>query len=249
MTNPDMAADIQTLKDQVSTMVQTLATLSLNQGRNSGGVNIMVRSPTIKFPTFDGTDVEDWLFKCTQFFSITDVDNVAKVTYTTMHLEAKALAWHQAFTKNRKKLEPLGWEEYMDAIKARFGNAYEDPMSELLDLKQSSDVQSYHDAFDILISKLDLQPDYALSFFLSGPYNAEMEEKKAKGLCFYCDERFTPQHVCKNKRQLFVLEEDIEDDKVDEIKPGVEEAEPQIAQISLLALAVRSHCQTVRIPG
>lgn len=34
----------------------------------------------------------------------------------------------------------------------------------------------------------------------------EMEERRSKGLCFNCDEKFSPGHVCKNKRQLFSLE-------------------------------------------
>ncbi|XP_074293193.1 uncharacterized protein LOC141620149 [Silene latifolia] len=303
----------------------------------------MVRAPTIKFPTFDGSDVEDWLFKCTQFFSVTDVDNILKVTYAAMHLEAKALAWHQAYTKNRVNEEPLGWDEYTKAIKARFGNEHEDPMSELLLLKQKGSVQTYHDAFDILLSKLDLQPDYALSCFLTGldnsitvmvrmlkrktipeayglaklqetalslqiinnhkttptpytknthpyqnstkppllstpkaftlppikttfnpqkkpftpqrpnpqykPYKAELEQRKAKGLCFYCDENFTPQHVCKNKRQLFILEEE-EEETVEEVEEIVEEeGESQIAQISIQALTGKSNCQTMRIHG
>ncbi|XP_074313878.1 uncharacterized protein LOC141649077 [Silene latifolia] len=168
MANPDLETDVKTLQEQVSALIETLSTLSLNPGRNLGGPNTMVRSPTIKFPTFNGDEVDDWLFKCTQFFSVTDVDSTTKVTYAAIHLESKALSWHQAFTKNRKKEGPLGWEEYQEAVKARFGDTHEDPMSELLGLKQKSSVQSYHDVFDVLISKLELQPDYALSCFLTG---------------------------------------------------------------------------------
>lgn len=32
-----------------------------------------------------------------------------------------------------------------------------------------------------------------------------MDKKKAKNLCFWCDERFTPGHRCK-KKQLYVLQ-------------------------------------------
>ena len=32
----------------------------------------------------------------------------------------------------------------------------------------------------------------------------QMEEKRLKNLCFWCDERFTPGHRCKN-RQLYMI--------------------------------------------
>ena len=39
----------------------------------------------------------------------------------------------------------------------------------------------------------------------------EYKEKRTKGLCFHYDERFTPEHVCKNKNfRLMIIEEDLE---------------------------------------
>lgn len=32
--------------------------------------------------------------------------------------------------------------------------------------------------------------------------DAEMQERSRKGLCFRCDEKFSPGHVCANKRRL-----------------------------------------------
>nr|XP_033514864.1 uncharacterized protein LOC117279428 [Nicotiana tomentosiformis] len=34
----------------------------------------------------------------------------------------------------------------------------------------------------------------------------EMNEKRAQGLCFFCDERYTIGHKCKNAKQLYLLE-------------------------------------------
>ncbi|XP_075088549.1 uncharacterized protein LOC142170516 [Nicotiana tabacum] len=41
---------------------------------------------------------------------------------------------------------------------------------------------------------------------------AEMEERRSKGLCYNCDEKYSFGHVCKNRRQLFSMEveEDLE---------------------------------------
>lgn len=37
--------------------------------------------------------------------------------------------------------------------------------------------------------------------------HAEMNERRAKGLCYYCDEKFTKDHYLKHKKtQLFSME-------------------------------------------
>ncbi|XP_070022382.1 uncharacterized protein [Nicotiana sylvestris] len=47
---------------------------------------------------------------------------------------------------------------------------------------------------------------------------AEMEERRSKGLCYNCDEKYSFGHVCKNKRQLFSMkaEEGIEEVELEE---------------------------------
>ena len=43
---------------------------------------------------------------------------------------------------------------------------------------------------------------------------AEYRERRLKGLCFSCDERYTPEHVCKNKNnkqfRFMIIEEELE---------------------------------------
>ena len=36
----------------------------------------------------------------------------------------------------------------------------------------------------------------------------EYKEKRVKGLCFACDERYTPEHMCKNKQFKFLILEE-----------------------------------------
>ena len=39
--------------------------------------------------------------------------------------------------------------------------------------------------------------------------NEEMSERRAKGLCYYCDEKYTPGHYLNHKKtQLYLLETD-----------------------------------------
>lgn len=43
----------------------------------------------------------------------------------------------------------------------------------------------------------------------------EIEERMSKGLCFNCDEKYTFRHVCKNKRHLFYMEVEEQQDPVE----------------------------------
>ena len=47
----------------------------------------------------------------------------------------------------------------------------------------------------------------------------QMEEKRLKNLCFWCDEKFSPRHRCKN-RQLYMLTVQDEGERLEEEVEG-----------------------------
>ncbi|XP_059302363.1 uncharacterized protein LOC132054338 [Lycium ferocissimum] len=89
----------------------------------------------------------------------------------------------------------------------------------------------------------------------------EMDEKRAKGLCFFCDEKFFPGHKCKNaKRQLFSLELENIEEKFEEEVIGeelqLEEETGEVLKetmescaISLQALNGTDGYRTLRLKG
>ncbi|XP_074298424.1 uncharacterized protein LOC141629301 [Silene latifolia] len=141
------------LQEQVESLTNQLSTLALRLDQKD--------SNSFASPIVGSLDVIN-------FFTVADIAELKKVTYAFVHLESRALAWHQTYTKNRTSIIPLGWDEYRLAIKARFGDPFEDPMTEMLALKQIDNVKTYHDSFDLILSKLNLPPAYALSCFISG---------------------------------------------------------------------------------
>lgn len=231
-----------------------------------------------EFPKFNGTDLRSWVYKCNQFFQLDDIKDPQRVRLAAVHLEGKALLWHQTYIKKCNNLVPP-WNKYIEAITIRFGEIYDDPMANLKALKQSGSVQDYHDTFDALTSRLNLPEEYLLSCYLGGledeiqltmrvfsptyiqqalclaklqeaavkakkakssnkapilpnpthtkPYNTftkpnttkpnaiaftpttvnrktltpeEFNEKRAKNICFWCDEKYTPGHNCRGKK-------------------------------------------------
>ncbi|KAF3538415.1 hypothetical protein F2Q69_00024854 [Brassica cretica] len=246
------------------------------------------RLSKIIFPAFDGTELRDWLSKCEQFFDIDGTPPELKVRLAAMHLTGKATKWHHNYMSTRYGLFP-SWTEYIVEISARFSKLFDDPLAELVALKQGSDsVITFLDKFETARMRLVLPEAHALSIFLANmnphlslhtrqfevtsiasaakiaslhesslshipqktraPFNPyqrpfhkntppttpneatdtqkpnfiprnnpdkpprkysyqEMQDRRSKGLCMFCDEPFTPGHQLKHKRsQIYVME-------------------------------------------
>ncbi|GAU24592.1 hypothetical protein TSUD_289530 [Trifolium subterraneum] len=84
----------------------------------------------------------------------------------------------------------------------------------------------------------------------------EMAERRAKGLCMFCDEQFTPGHQFKHKRgQIMVLEIEDDDIMVEEPTEETKSLESdslqsfENAQLSLQALTGIANYHTMRVTG
>ncbi|XP_060170844.1 uncharacterized protein LOC132601798 [Lycium barbarum] len=272
-----------------------------NRGGNPNFVN--TRYSRVEFPRFNGDDMRGWICRCEQFFEVDETPEELKVKLAAINMEGRALQWHQALVKSRLGRDLPNWGDYVRALNLRFSHTMsDDPMAELIGLRQNGSVQEFLDKFDELLNHVELTEEYSISCFLNGlkpeievnirmlsprtlmkAYNlaklteqslklqnqsfirtskallptpgtswnsnyknqyhgesskgfsnnrvsnystfngrnappkrlssSEMDEKRAKGLCFWCDEKFTPNHVCKKRKQLLILEveEDIEE--------------------------------------
>lgn len=88
-----------------------------------------------------------------------------------------------------------------------------------------------------------------------GPFlfQAEMRERRAKGLCYYCDEKFSPEYQLKHRKtQLYAMEvEEVHEEE--EWENGgsgkTEVVKREIAQISLNAVVGSTDYTTMRVRG
>ncbi|GJS28668.1 retrotransposable element Tf2 [Tanacetum coccineum] len=133
------------------------------------GSRIESNSQSIAKVYDDDDKLEDsgWLLKVEQFFSLDMVKENTKLPLAVLHLEGKALQWHQGYMTNRNQVTPPSWKQYVKDITSRFGAPYDDPMSELMELKPTGSVTEVRDKFDCILSRLQLPPKYALSCFMS----------------------------------------------------------------------------------
>lgn len=83
------------------------------------------------------------------------------------------------------------------------------------------------------------------SFYL----NEEMSDRRAKGLCYYCDEKYTPGHYLKYKKtQLYMLE--TENEEFFEAGDGSKQKEEEgdIAHISVSGVAgITENYRTMKV--
>ncbi|KAG8382225.1 hypothetical protein BUALT_Bualt05G0054600 [Buddleja alternifolia] len=75
----------------------------------------------------------------------------------------------QVYIKARLTRDLPSWDTYVRALNDRFGTQlYENPMSELMNLRQMGSVKEYLDQFDELPNHVDLYETYVISYFLVG---------------------------------------------------------------------------------
>ncbi|GKD40383.1 reverse transcriptase, partial [Tanacetum coccineum] len=99
----------------------------------------VIDSAMAEFPKFSGVDVKNWLYRTQQFFSVERVDDLDKVKLASIHFYDSALIWHQQFEKING--EAVSWEDYKEALLARFDTEFKDPLSELKNLKETSSLR------------------------------------------------------------------------------------------------------------
>ena len=71
--------------------------------------------------------------KCELFFGIDGTPENAKVRIASIHLDGKALLWHQSFIRSFALGQWPTWESHKEANMGRFGQQpFDDPQSELM---------------------------------------------------------------------------------------------------------------------
>lgn len=240
-----------------------------NNGRVGTAPIIRASQINLKFPVFNGTDPEGWIFKAEQYFSLVGVQEAKKVSMAAVHLEGDSISWYRWISSS---LGQLTWEQFSHTIRARFSSRkYTDPCASLSKLGQTGSAREFITEFEKLLNFVpDMPESHQISIFLSGlredisagvrmlrpsslseafdlairqeeaidatsrfkatksiqaaskPVTTttsttvpvrriskfEQEERRKQGLCFHCDEAYTPGHLCKRAAQVLLLEAD-----------------------------------------
>jgi hypothetical protein len=105
----------------------------------------------LEFPCFDGDNPAGWTYKVNQFFNYYQTPLHHRIRMASFHMEGEALIWFQDADESGQF--PT-WDAFVQALLIRFGPAYDDPMEELMRLRQSSFVADYTAQFEAHSNRL-----------------------------------------------------------------------------------------------
>ncbi|GJU14591.1 hypothetical protein Tco_1142557 [Tanacetum coccineum] len=108
------------------------------------------------------------------------------------------------------------WEHFEVEVVKRFRVLYENPIMELKNLKQTGSVQTYQEAFEALLNRAVTTPVKSSSVGQSSGYvtrnrvhkpyrltQRELKDKRAKGQCFYYDQKYAPDFKWSFQNEVF----------------------------------------------
>ncbi|KAF3446038.1 hypothetical protein FNV43_RR11216 [Rhamnella rubrinervis] len=119
--------------------------------------------------------------KCTSEYK--NVPPNQRVQLASFHMEGLALQWHRWLSKFRG---PLSWDELTKVALLRFGPTdFDDPADPSSCLWKTTTTVAYLKVFE-------------------RTSNQEARDRREKGLCYYCDDKYAPSHCCEHP-QLFMI--------------------------------------------
>ncbi|GKA71280.1 heat shock 70 kDa protein 16 [Tanacetum coccineum] len=124
-----------------------------------------------------------WLYRVNQFFLLDSIPDNQKVRLVSMHMFDKALNWHKQFVK--KYGENVKWTVY----------EREEATLQVVRTKHTALLSTPRTPYVQSASYANRNPRKQLT-------QKEIADKRAKNLCFYCDEKFVPGHKSLVRRTI-----------------------------------------------
>ncbi|RVW68732.1 Transposon Tf2-2 polyprotein [Vitis vinifera] len=186
----------------------------------SSRLNIPPLRTKIEFPRFAGDDPTEWFNRVAQFFEFQRTPEDQKVSLAAFHMEGEANQWWQWLNRTYKEENrTVTWTMFADELWARFGPTDGEDFDEALShIKQSGSLRDYQ---------------------------REFEKLGNRGLCFNCNERFTPGHKCQGPRLLLIEGHDEVQDKEEEAE--ISDNREDELEVSIHALTGWASPRTMRV--
>ncbi|GJV32484.1 retrotransposon-related protein [Tanacetum coccineum] len=102
-----------------------------------------------------------WLYRVNKLFEMDQ-----EIRLILMHVFDMALNWNKQIMKRFGEI--VTWDMYETQVRKRFESLFKDPMVELNNLKQTTNVQVYQDSFEASLNKVEINESYVVSLFING---------------------------------------------------------------------------------
>lgn len=146
--------------------------------RATGGVRPMVDVPPmdlhsilktlrVDVPCFDGSNVDDWLYKINKFFTLHGVAPAMRLAVVAFHLDGEPSTWYQWMEKGGAL---TSWDTFLLELRKRFGTSvYDDPLGRISKLIQRGSVSQFRAEFEGLMTRITgVSEPLFLNFFIWG---------------------------------------------------------------------------------
>ncbi|KAH9660390.1 hypothetical protein KPL70_024180 [Citrus sinensis] len=229
-----------------------------------GGALVQPRHIRLDFSVFSGEKPTSWIFRYEQYQRLAALPEIDVLSLAIGHLDGDAVPW--SITKLRQTGTVIEYQRQFERLADRTRNLPESffiscflsglredikigvQMVKPVSLLQTFELARFQEEYTA-VSNRRIPPRPSPPPPRSPPFRclsvAEQTERRAKGLCFNCDEQFKPGHRCKAP-QLLLLDADIDDQ--DEQAATFEEF-PETVEVSLKALTRATPQNTMRLKG
>ncbi|KAL0423984.1 UNVERIFIED_CONTAM: hypothetical protein Sradi_0933200 [Sesamum radiatum] len=134
----------------------------------------------------------------------------------SFYMKGEALSWFKWMFTNRQL---SSWDAFALALKLRFGpSSFDNHQAVLFKLRQRGSVAEFQADFERNHVDVTPPPPPRPPALLAAPPSppvttrrlspTELQERRTKGVCFNCDEKFGPGHRCKAKQFMLLLLDD-----------------------------------------
>ncbi|XP_019252795.1 PREDICTED: uncharacterized protein LOC109231599 [Nicotiana attenuata] len=152
---------------------------------------------SVEIGRFHGENPEAWIFQEDRYFDLYKIAENQRLTIASFYLDSDALEWYRWLFRNKQLVD---WEYFAAKVRTRYyQKGLEFAEGRLAKLRQTTTVYDFQARFETLANKTDDMTDSRMS-------------RREWGLCYYCEEKYTAGHICKNPPQLLLLTNEHETD-------------------------------------
>ncbi|KAE8665795.1 hypothetical protein F3Y22_tig00112528pilonHSYRG00009 [Hibiscus syriacus] len=235
-----------------------------------------VKPPKLSLPPFDGSNPLDWIFQAELYFNYYQLPPEDRLSTISFYMQGQALSWFMWMYNNQQLTT---WDAFVRDLEMRFGpSSYDNHRAALFKLRQTESKLRDRRArsnpgsifpFNPNTPPTQNQPNKTPVPLLPSPPSinmppvrrltrAEAAERRLKGLCYNCKEKYGPGHICKGPQFLLLVvdEEEQSDIQHPELPQSVPHNQAQCHTItdsefylSLAAYFGLSSPKTLRVSG
>nr|GEY85139.1 hypothetical protein [Tanacetum cinerariifolium] len=194
---------------------QTRKTVHRGDGTNQAGDRFVYlafkhRMRKLKMSVFDGEDAYGWIYRVERYFEIQGLPHQEQLRATALCMEGEALSWYRWECGTNSIPFAQAYVVLFEKLACQFVGVTEIVMEATFTKGLKSALRAAIGVVNLEVAQTTNNRDHFRRMTES-----EIQDRKAKGLCFRCEEKYTPGHRCTSRTLQVMLVD--ESDEVEEL--------------------------------